>query len=55
MAKKKRFGFPYIGMGLAGGNKERIIDMLEHFAEELEPWGGSVTLVNFRLDFLCDF
>jgi O-acetyl-ADP-ribose deacetylase (regulator of RNase III) len=41
----KRFGFPYIGMGLAGGNKERIFGMLEKFAEEIEATGGSVTIV----------
>lgn len=43
----KRFGFPYIGTGLAGGNKERIIDMLEDFAIKCEKQGGSVTLVEF--------
>jgi O-acetyl-ADP-ribose deacetylase (regulator of RNase III) len=26
-----RFGFPYIGMGLAGGNQNTIIYMLEYF------------------------
>lgn len=39
------FGFPYIGMGLAGGDKDRIISMLEEFAKELR--GGSATLVEF--------
>lgn len=39
------FGFPYIGMGLAGGDKDRIISMLEEFAKELK--GGSATLVEF--------
>lgn len=43
----KRFGFPYIGMGLAGGNAERIIAMLEDFAEKVSAEGGSVTLVEF--------
>ena len=42
-----RFGFPYIGMGLAGGNKDRIIAMLEDFAEKVSAKGGSVTLVEF--------
>lgn len=43
----KRFGFPYIGMGLAGGDKDRIIAMLEDFAEKVAAKGGSVTLVEF--------
>lgn len=42
------FGFPYIGMGLAGGNKDRIIAMLEKFAEQIEKTGGSATLVEFQ-------
>lgn len=44
----KRFGFPYIGMGLAGGDKERIIGMLEDFALKVEETGGSVTLVEYK-------
>lgn len=43
----KRFGFPYIGMGLAGGDKERIVGMIEDFAVKVEQTGGSVTLVEF--------
>lgn len=42
-----KFGFPYIGMGLAGGDKDRIIAMLENFAEKVTANGGSVTLVEF--------
>lgn len=42
------FGFPYIGMGLAGGDKDRIIPMLEWFSKEVENYGGSVTLVEFK-------
>jgi len=42
-----KFGFPYIGMGLAGGDKDRIIAMLEDFAEKISAQGGSVTLVEF--------
>lgn len=42
-----RFGFPYIGMGLAGGDKTRIITMLEVFANKITVLGGSVTLVEF--------
>lgn len=43
------FGFPYIGMGLAGGDKDRIIGMLESFAKAIDKAaaGGSVTLVEF--------
>jgi O-acetyl-ADP-ribose deacetylase (regulator of RNase III) len=41
------FGFPYIGMGLAGGNSNWIVPMLEAFAEQVEQSGGSVTLVKF--------
>lgn len=41
------FGFPYIGMGLAGGDKVRIIGMLECFADGVTKKGGSVTLVEF--------
>ncbi len=40
-------GLPYIGMGLAGGNKERIMAMIEDFANKISAKGGSVTLVEF--------
>ena len=40
-------GLPYIGMGLAGGNKDIIIPMIEDFAEKITPQGGTVTLVEF--------
>ena len=43
----ERFGFPYIGMGLAGGNGFRIQNMLQEFARRVEDTGGSVTLVEF--------
>ncbi len=42
-----RFGFPYIGMGLAGGDKDLIMAMLENFADAATAQGGSVTLVEF--------
>lgn len=42
-----RIGFPYIGMGLAGGDKNRIIPLIEVFAESVSNSGGSVTLVEF--------
>ena len=41
----KRIGLPYIGMGLAGGNKERIMAMIEDFANKVSARGGNVTLV----------
>ena len=43
----KRIGFPYIGMGLAGGDKDIIMAMLENFAKEISAKGGTVTLVEF--------
>ena len=43
----KRIGLPYIGMGLAGGQKETIIPMIEYFAKSVAEKGGSVTLVEF--------
>lgn len=42
-----RFGFPLIGMGLAGGDKDRIMSMLEDFSNRVEAKGGSVTIVEF--------
>lgn len=45
---KKRFGFPYIGMGLAGGDSKRIISMLEEFATDIAESGSSATLVEFK-------
>jgi len=43
----KRIGLPYIGMGLAGGDSETIIGMIEAFAYGVASKGGSVTLVEF--------
>lgn len=43
----KRIGFPYIGMGLAGGDSAYIIAQIETFAEQVAEKGGSVTLVEF--------
>ena len=42
-----RFGFPYIGMGLAGGNSTLIMNMLMEFARDIEITGGSATIVEF--------
>ncbi len=44
---KQRYGLPYIGMGLAGGDKRRILAMIENFAKEISAKGGTVTLVEF--------
>ena len=43
-----RIGLPLIGMGLAGGNPERILPMIEDFAIKIERQGGSVTLVEWN-------
>jgi O-acetyl-ADP-ribose deacetylase (regulator of RNase III) len=42
-----RIGLPYIGMGLAGGDKEVILEQIEYFAAKVDERGGSVTLVEF--------
>lgn len=42
-----RFGLPYIGMGLAGGDKNTIMAQINDFAEYITETGGSVTLVEF--------
>ncbi len=41
---KSRFGFPYIGMGLAGGDKDTILMMLDNFSQSIT---GTVTLVEY--------
>ena len=45
---KWRIGLPMIGMGLAGGDPERIIPLITRFAERMEALGGSATLVDFN-------
>ena len=42
-----KFGFPYIGMGLAGGDKDTIMALIEDFADRIHLTGGEVTLVEF--------
>lgn len=42
-----RIGLPYIGMGLAGGDKDLIMVMLENFSLQVTARGGTVTLVEF--------
>ena len=44
----EKFGFPYIGTGLAGGDKAVIINSLEKFAIAVAETNGSVTLVEFK-------
>ena len=43
-----RIGLPLIGMGLAGGDAERIIPIIINFAKRVEAKGGSVTLVEWE-------
>jgi O-acetyl-ADP-ribose deacetylase (regulator of RNase III) len=42
-----KIGFPRIGQGLAGGNPERINQMLSDFAVAVSEKGGTVTVVDF--------
>lgn len=42
-----KFGFPRIGMGLAGGDEDTIMMLLEEFADTIRKTGGEVTLVEF--------
>jgi O-acetyl-ADP-ribose deacetylase (regulator of RNase III) len=42
-----QIGLPYIGMGLAGGDSEMIMSIIEDFADNMSVSGGSVTLVEF--------
>lgn len=44
-----RFGFPLIGCGLAGGNKDVIINMLEDFASK-----NNTTLVEYNVYMDCE-
>lgn len=43
----KRYGLPYIGMGLAGGDESLILSIIEEWASDVHIKGGSVTLVKF--------
>ena len=45
---KWRIGLPLIGMGLAGGDPERILPMIEDFAQKVARQGGSVTIVEWE-------
>lgn len=44
-----RYGFPMIGMGLAGGDKDRIPALIAQFSDQVAASGGEVTLVEFAL------
>lgn len=44
----RRIGLPYIGMGLAGGDKDVIMSYIEYFADAHAQSGGTVTLVEFK-------
>lgn len=44
LGREVRIGFPKIGCGLARGNEQRIIEMLENFCASISPW-ASATLV----------
>lgn len=44
----RRIGLPYIGMGLAGGDRDLILAMIEGFADRITDGGGTVTLVKFE-------
>jgi hypothetical protein len=43
-----RYGFPLIGCGIAGGNKTRILKLIQDFSVDIESKGGSVTVVEFE-------
>lgn len=45
---KNRFGFPLIGCGLAGGDKQRIIESLENFSDAVTEKESTVTLVVYE-------
>lgn len=46
-SKGVKFGFPYIGTGLAGGDKNRIIPMIEKFSDTVAQKNATVTLVEY--------
>jgi O-acetyl-ADP-ribose deacetylase (regulator of RNase III) len=43
-----QIGLPLIGMGLAGGDKNRIMPIIEAFSNTVERHGGTVTLVEWE-------
>ena len=44
----RRWGFPAIGCGLAGGDRGIIMDMIQWFSETVEPASGTVTVVEYQ-------
>jgi O-acetyl-ADP-ribose deacetylase (regulator of RNase III) len=44
----KLIGLPMIGMGLAGGDQERILPMIESFADQIDSTGGRVYLIKWE-------
>ena len=42
------FGFPLIGMGLAGGDKDRILTIIKNFENQVNAKGGTVTIVEYQ-------
>lgn len=42
------YGLPEIGMGLAGGDRQKIMAIIEEFSERVECMGGTVTLVEWK-------
>ena len=47
ISPEARYGLPFIGMGLAGGDTKRILPIIEAFAQDVSEKGGSVTLVEY--------
>lgn len=43
----RRVGLPYIGMGLAGGDPEKIIPIIDSYGSQFKDAGGSLTLVRY--------
>ena len=44
----KRYGFPRIGSGLAGGDADTIAGMIDTFRFDIEQAGGTVTIVDYQ-------
>lgn len=42
-----RIGLPYIGCGIAGGDQNKIVDIIEQFAIDAAKDGTQVTLVEY--------
>lgn len=42
-----KYGLPYIGCGIAGGDQNIVVDIIEKFAIQVASTGGTVTLVEF--------